>query len=44
MLNSQEYVAIYDTELRLSESVDGEVEYLSDSGRDLVQMLSGQNT
>tara|TARA_B100000767_G_scaffold147881_1_gene139323 strand:+ start:1897 stop:2673 length:777 start_codon:yes stop_codon:yes gene_type:complete len=44
VLNSQEYVAIYDTELRLSESEGGEVEYLSVSGRTLVQMLSGQNT
>ena len=41
-LKAQEYVAIYDTELRLAESVGGEAEYLSVSGRALVQMLMGQ--
>ena len=44
LLNEQEYVAIYDTELRLSEAIGGEAEYLSVSGRALVQMLEGQNT
>ena len=42
--HEQEYVAIYDTELRLSESIGGEAEYLSISGRALVQMLADQNT
>jgi len=44
LLNEQEYVAIYDTELRLSEAIGGAAEYLSVSGRALVQMLEGQNT
>jgi hypothetical protein len=43
-LLAQEYVAIYDTELRLAESVGGKAEYLSVSGRALVQMLAGQDT
>mgnify|MGYP001316953099 CR=1 FL=1 len=43
-LHEQEYVAIYDTELRLSESIGGEANYLSVSGRTLVQMLADQNT
>lgn len=43
-LHGDEFVAIYDTELRLSEAIGGETEYLSVSGRTLIQMLVGQNT
>ena len=43
LLNAQEYIAIYDTELRLAEAIGGEAEYLSVSGRALVQMLESQN-
>ncbi|MDE0760962.1 MAG: SseB family protein, partial [Planktomarina sp.] len=38
-LREQEYVAVYDTELRLEESIGGGVEYLALSGRVLIQML-----
>jgi len=40
----QSYVAIFDTELRLAEAVGGTADYLSVSGRALVQMLVGQDT
>ena len=43
-LKEQEYVAVYDTELRLEESVGGGAEYLALSGRVLLQMLSDKNT
>ncbi|MDT2075476.1 MAG: SseB family protein [Planktomarina sp.] len=43
LLNAQEYIAIYDTELRLAEAIGGEAEYLTVSGRALVQMLESQN-
>jgi len=43
-LREQEYVAVYDTELRLEESIGGGVEYLALSGRVLIQMLADKNT
>ena len=43
-LKEQEYVAVYDTELRLEESVGGGAEYLALSGRVLIKMLADKNT
>ena len=43
-LKEQEYVAVYDTELRLEESIGGGVEYLALSGRVLIQMLADKST
>ena len=43
-LGQKEYVAVYDTELRLEESVGGGAEYIALSGRSLMPMLIGQNT
>lgn len=40
----QEYVAVYDTELRLEESIGGGTEYLALSGRVLIQMLAEKST
>jgi len=40
----QSYVAIFDTELHLAEAVGGAADYLSVSGRALVQMLVGQDS
>ena len=44
MFESLEYVAIYDTEERLSEASGKGTEYIGVSGRGLVQMLVGQRT
>ena len=43
-LKEQEYVAVYDTELRLEEAIGGGVEYLALSGRVLIQMVADKNT
>ena len=42
-LKEQEYVAVYDTVLRLEESVGGCAEYLALSGRVLIQMIADKN-